>query len=326
LFIVILTLHEQYIYKCSHEFHRLSDTMESIKAYLDLTRIHFWFVWPLLFCSGLVLAFHNYGDFSWSLTAKAVLIAVLGFEAGFVLNDYVDRELDRKDVEFKLTHYWRPFKKRPLAAGLISPQRALLLFFVLVLLAALVTATLPYPHNLYVAVIGVYSYGMEYFYQMKKRDQNFPWAQLLGRTDFTLFPVAGYLVYGHVDNLALLYMVFFYPWVMAHLGVNDMADLRNDRVRGMKTVPVLYGVTGTVAWVTLFAGLHIISVPLFLQKVGLIAAAGVTGGVILLGTAVYYIVKEKTPEAGLKVLPLFHIALLLYTVSIIADYAFSFTG
>jgi 4-hydroxybenzoate polyprenyltransferase len=120
-------------------------------------------------------------------------------------------------------------------------------------------------------------------------------------------------------------MVFFYPWVMAHLGVNDMADINNDRVRGMKTVAVLYGLKGTVVWVTLFAGLHIALVPLFLQQVGLIAAAGIICGVILLGTAVSYLIKEKTPEAGLKVLPLFHISLLLYTVSIIADYAFSFT-
>ena len=30
---------------------------EKLKAYLDLTRLHFLFVWPTLFCSGLFLAF-----------------------------------------------------------------------------------------------------------------------------------------------------------------------------------------------------------------------------------------------------------------------------
>jgi 4-hydroxybenzoate polyprenyltransferase len=79
---------------------------ETLKAYLDLTRLHFFFVWPTLFCSGLVLSFHVYGGFSWLLTLKAVLISFIGFEAGFVLNDIVDRELDKKDVEFdKLTRY-----------------------------------------------------------------------------------------------------------------------------------------------------------------------------------------------------------------------------
>ncbi|WP_269850098.1 UbiA prenyltransferase family protein [Methanosarcina horonobensis] len=87
---------------------------ETLKAYIDLTRAHFLPAWPLIFCSGLVLAFANYGGFSWTLIIKAALIGLLGFEAGFVLNDYVDRNRDRLDVENTLTKYWRPFKERPI--------------------------------------------------------------------------------------------------------------------------------------------------------------------------------------------------------------------
>ena len=57
---------------------------EILKAYVDLTRAHFLLAWPLLFCSGLILAFQNYGGFSWSLTIRAALIGLLGFEAGMV--------------------------------------------------------------------------------------------------------------------------------------------------------------------------------------------------------------------------------------------------
>jgi 4-hydroxybenzoate polyprenyltransferase len=46
---------------------------ENLKAYLDLTRAHFFPVWPIIFCSGLMLAFANYGGFSWSLTMKKFL-------------------------------------------------------------------------------------------------------------------------------------------------------------------------------------------------------------------------------------------------------------
>jgi len=296
---------------------------ESLKAYIDLTRAHFFFAWPLLFCSGLILAFQNYGGFSWSLTIRAALIALLGFEAGFVLNDYVDKEVDKKDVEFdKLTRYWRPFKRRPIPSGLISPRKALGLFFLLVVLTSVLIATLPYPNSLYLFVLMVFSYSMEYFYQVRKRNQEFPFAQLLGRVDFALFPVAGYLCYGSPDKSALLFFVFFYPWVIAHLGVNDLIDIENDRSRDMKTVTVLYGMKGTVNWILLFTIIHFVVAPLFMIELGSIAVVGFIVAFFLLATANYVLNREKSSEAGLKALPIFHLTMLVYAISIILDYAF----
>jgi len=296
---------------------------ESLKAYIDLTRAHFFFAWPLLFCSGLILAFQNYGGFSWSLTIRAALIALLGFEAGFVLNDYVDKEVDKKDVEFdKLTRYWRPFKRRPIPSRLISPRKALGLFFLLVVLTSVLIATLPYPNSLYLFVLMVFSYSMEYFYQVRKRNQEFPFAQLLGRVDFALFPVAGYLCYGSPDKSALLFFVFFYPWVIAHLGVNDLIDIENDRSRDMKTVTVLYGMKGTVNWILLFTIIHFVVAPLFMIELGSIAVVGFIVAFFLLATANYVLNREKSSEAGLKALPIFHLTMLVYAISIILDYAF----
>ena len=62
----------------------------NVKAYMDLTRLHFFFVWPILFCAGLFLAFQYHNSFSWLLVGQAALIGFLGFEAGLVLNDIVD--------------------------------------------------------------------------------------------------------------------------------------------------------------------------------------------------------------------------------------------
>ena len=130
--------------------------LRAIKAYVDLTRLQFFFVWPILFCSGLFLSFGNYG-FSWPLLIKAALIGFLGFEAGFVLNDYVDRELDKRDVEFdKLTRYWRLFGKKPIAEGLVPPKRTLALFILLVIATSTIIMSLPYPHSIYMFVIMVY--------------------------------------------------------------------------------------------------------------------------------------------------------------------------
>jgi 4-hydroxybenzoate polyprenyltransferase len=299
-------------------------TKRFLKAHIDLTRAHFSLAWPLLFCSGLMLAFENYGGFSWSLTIRAALIALFGFEAGMVLNDYVDREVDERDVEFDgLTRYWRPFGTRPIPAKLVSPERALGLFLLLVFLASVLIATLPYPNRLYLFFLILFSYALEYFYQVRKRSQGFPLAQLLGRLDFTLFPVAGYLCYGHPDSTALKYLIFFYPWVIAHLGVNDIIDIKNDRSREMQTVTVLYGMQGTARWILFFSVVHILVAPLFLTELGSIGLVGFIVGFLLLAVANYWIIKGKSSTAGLKALPLFHATMLVYALSIILDCAFN---
>ncbi|RXA20450.1 prenyltransferase [Methanosarcina sp. MSH10X1] len=296
--------------------------IETLKAYFDLIRAHFLPAWPLIFCSGLVLAFANYGGFSWALTIKAALIGLFGFEAGFVLNDYVDRKRDRLDVENTLTRYWRPFKSRPIPSGKLSSKSAFLLFILLAGIASVLIFTLPYPNSLYVFAIMLYSYGIEAFYQVKKRDQKYPIAQLLGRTDFTLFPAAGYLCYGQPDMTVLLYIVFFYPWTMAHLGLNDFIDLKNDRARGMKSITVLYGEKGTMYWITGFTVLHFLAGAVFVKELGNIALYGFIAGFILLTGSNLYLWKEKSPAAGLKVLPLFHGTLVIYAVSIILDFIY----
>lgn len=291
---------------------------ETLKAYSDLTRAHFFFVWPLLFFSGLALAFSAYGGFSWPLIGTSFLISLLGFEAGLVLNDYVDREVDRRDVDLRLTGYWRPYGRRPIVSGLISPGTTMAVFVALVVITTGLIATLPYPHSLYLFAIMVYAYGMEYFYQVKKRNQRYPVAQLVGRTDFALFPVAGYLVAGLPDMLALQYFLFFYPWAIAHLGVNDMADYENDIARGLKTIPVLYGISGTAYWITLFSAAHIILALVFLQNIGTIGRIGFVLGFVLVVYANSLVMREPSPKSAMRALPVFHLSLLIYGVSVIA--------
>ena len=291
---------------------------ETLAALADLTRIHFFFVWPLIFCSGLALAFQNYGGFSWALVGRAALIGLLGFEAGLVLNNYIDREYDRREINGSLTRYWRPFGERPIPAGKISPRAAFAVFLALAVPAAVLAATLPAPHNLYVLGIMGYSYVVEYFYQTKKRHQTLPVAQVVGRTDLALFPVAGYLVYGSPDATAILCFLFFYPWALAHLAVNDIADIENDRARGMATIPVLYGMKGAVIWTFGVTVLHAGIALTFGLALGWIALAGFGMGLAFLAVACHLIIRGLTPATAMQALPLIHASLLIYAVAIIA--------
>ena len=289
----------------------------ALQAYIDLLRLQFFFAWPILFSSGYLLATAAYGGFSWLTLLQVALIGFFGFEAGFVLNDYIDRTYDTRDIEAgKLTRYWRVFGSRPIAEGLISPHRAFLLFLVLVVVTTLLILFLPYPHSLYVGLIMAVSYVLEVFYQVKKRHENFPVAQLIGRIDFALFPVAGYLTAGFPDLPALLYFVFFYPFAIAHLGANDLIDGVNDRARCMNTITTLYGEKGTAFWILGFSLVHFIMALLFMTALGWIGRSGLILGVVLLIVANGVIMRNKTPDATLKVLPLFHVTMIIYAVSI----------
>ena len=294
---------------------------EKFKAYLDLMRLHFFFVWPTLFCSGLFLAFQFHDGYSWSLIIRAVFIGFLGFEAGLVLNDIVDRDIDKKEVETdKLTKYWRVFGQRPIPQDSISCNNALTLFFMFVVFTTILIFTLPFPHSIYLVTIMTVCYSLEYFYQIKKRKQNFPVAQLIGRIDFTLFPVAGYLSVSLFDINALLFVLFFYPLALAHLGINDIADVANDRVKEMKTIPVMYGLNGAAYWVLIFTLIHFVTATIFLNILGTVSLIGFSLGFILLAAANYLILKGKSAISGMRALPLFHMTMLIYAISIILEY------
>ncbi len=290
---------------------------ETLRAYIDLCRLQFFFAWPLLFCSGYLLATTTYGGFSWFVLGKVALIGFFGFEAGLVLNDYIDREYDRKDIERdRLTKYWRLFGTRPIPDGLVSPRIAAGLVIGMVTLTAGLILTLPYPNAVWVLILMFLCYALEIFYQEEKREQKHPYAQLIGRIDFALFPVAGYLCAGRPDMTALLFFAFFYPFALAHLGVNDLVDGVNDRARGMKSIPVIFSNAGTAYWIAGFSVIHIVTAGLFMTALGWIARAGIIAGLVLLLYANTVILREKSPDAALKVLPCFHVAMVLYAAGI----------
>jgi 4-hydroxybenzoate polyprenyltransferase len=231
------------------------------------------------------------------------------------------RDIDKKDVEFtKLTKYWRVFGKRPLSQGLITRRKAVLLFGLFVAITTILIFTLPFPQSLYVFGIMIVCYCLEVFYQFKKRNQTFPFAQLIGRIDFTLFPVAGYLCRGNPDPNVLLFAFFFYPLALAHLGVNDISDVANDQVKEMKTMPVLYGMKGTAYWIFFFSTIHFVATVIFLNVLETVAIAGFAVSMLLISIGNYIILKGKNANAGIKALPLFHVAMLIYAITVILTY------
>lgn len=296
--------------------------MHPLKAYIDLTRLHFGPVWPLLFCSGAMLGYAATGTFSWTGIWHLALIGFLGGTGGIVLNDVVDRDIDRRDIEHdKLTRYWRPFGNRPLVQGTVRPAGALVVVLLCAGAALGLISRLPYPNSIYVAGGLVYCYVMEVFYQVKKRRQRFPFAQLLGRTDFALFPAAGYIAVAGPALPALAHMLFFYPLTQVHLAVNDLADIRNDEARGMESVPLLYGTAGTAWWIVGFSAVHMLLAPLLAAQLYTTARFWLALPLAILALAAGRIMRRPTPLRALRTLPLIHVTIALEAIVVIVDSA-----
>jgi 4-hydroxybenzoate polyprenyltransferase len=297
---------------------------EKIKAYIDLTRLHFAPVWPLIFVSGLMLAFRDADFFSLELLILAIFIGLFGFEAGMVLNDIIDHNIDKKDTDDNtLTNYWRPFNERPIPSGKISLKEAILLFITFLIITAILIAFVPFPNRIFIYAIMIYAYSMEIFYQMVKRKQNFPFAQIFGRTDLLLFPIAGYLIYGQFSITIIYYLLFMYPWALIHLGINDIVDIKNDEAKELKTITGLYGIKGNKIWIVSFSIAHLISSAIFvIFNLGGIVLYGFIISWILIITSNVIILKGKDPKMWLKALPLLHGSLLIYILTIIIDSSF----
>ncbi|KON33308.1 hypothetical protein AC477_01700 [miscellaneous Crenarchaeota group-1 archaeon SG8-32-1] len=88
----------------------------------------------------------------------------------------------------------------------------------------------------------------------------------------------------------------------------------------MKTIPVLYGINGAGYWVLLFSLLHFVTATFFLNFLGIVSIIGFVAGFILLTIANYIILKGKSAASGMKALPLFHVTMLIYAISIILEY------
>lgn len=68
-----------------------------------------------------------------------------------------------------------------------------------------------------------------------------------------------------------------------------------------------------------FSVIHGMMAVLFFSRLGTIARWGIVAGLCLLIIANVVILKRKTPDATLRVLPLFHGAMLLYACGIAAE-------
>ncbi|MCP4412519.1 MAG: 4-hydroxybenzoate octaprenyltransferase [Gammaproteobacteria bacterium] len=147
--------------------------------------------------------------------------------AGCVINDYADRNLDG--------HVKRT-STRPIPACKVSPEEALVLFFLLLFVAFLLVLTLNRT-TIYLAFAGV---GLTIFYPFAKRFTWFPQVAL-GITFSWSIPMAFAAEQKPLSELTWIIYFTNLIWVIFYDTIYAMVDREYDLKVGIKSTAILFG-------------------------------------------------------------------------------------
>ncbi len=201
---------------------RLLDTLDLIRFNRPVGTL-------LLFLpSGWSILLARPGETAWGWLALFFLGAFLTRSAGCVVNDLLDREIDRKVARTR---------GRPLADGRLSVRWAIGVF---IFLTALASSLLPFfsREAILVAVVG---YGTAMVYPLTKRF--FPLPQLFMGIPFgaTAPLMAWVQLTGGIGRGGILVALAGLFWATAYDLIYAVADLPDDRKAGVRSGAVTFG-------------------------------------------------------------------------------------
>ena len=198
------------------------------KDYAQLMRLHrpigiLLLAWPTLWA----LWISSQGRPDPPVLAVFVLGVVLMRSAGCVINDYADRHFD--------PHVART-RERPLAAGRVAPAEALVLFFVLCLIAFALVLTLN-RLTVWLSLAGAF---LAATYPFLKRYTHLP-QFYLGMAFGWGIPMAFAAQTGAVPGIAWILFAANVCWAVAYDTAYAMVDREDDLKVGVKSTAILFG-------------------------------------------------------------------------------------
>lgn len=156
-----------------------------------------------------------------------VLGVILMRSAGCVINDYADREIDPKVSRTK---------DRPIAAGRVSADEAMLLFMALCFSAFLLVLTM----NTLTILLSVGGVLLAAIYPFMKRYTHMPQV-VLGMAFAWAVPMAFAAQTNSVPKIAWLLYVATVLWAVIYDTMYAMADRSDDLKIGVKSTAILFG-------------------------------------------------------------------------------------
>ncbi len=251
-----------------------------IGAYIRLMRLDkpigiYLLLWPTLWA--LWLASNGIPQL------KILIIFILGVvlmrSAGCVINDIIDRNLDK---------FIRRTKNRPISSGEITVRSALMLFFALLLLAFFLLLMT----NLLTLTLASIAMILTGIYPFMKRYTHLP-QLILGMAFAMSAPMSFAAITNYIDYRAWLVFITSIVWTMIYDSIYAIVDREDDIKIGIKSSAILFGRFDTI----IIAILQIVLLLLFIAIGFLFELSGVYYGFLFIAAALMmyyqYLIKDR---------------------------------
>ena len=205
--------------------------MKDLKIFINLTRLnrpigYLLLFWPCSWGLAYAYSFNKNIEIFLSYLILFFLGAVLMRSAGCIVNDIVDRKLDKK---VKRT------RNRPLAANLISTKKAFLYVVVLCGLAFCILIQF----NFLTIALGLASMSLAFTYPFMKRITY--WPQLFLGLTFNWGIIMAYAaVNGEISNNVILLYVSAIFWTLGYDTIYGAQDIKDDEIIGVRSTSIKF--------------------------------------------------------------------------------------
>jgi len=205
--------------------------MKQIKIFIELTRLNKPIGFMLLFwpCAwGLALSYHY--NVEANLFLKHLVLFFLGSvlmrSAGCIVNDIVDKDLDKK---VKRT------KERPIASGKISVFKS----FVYVIILCLLAFVILLQFNFLTIILGLGSMILAFSYPFMKRITY--WPQLFLGLTFNWGIIMGWTSLANSISIEpiVLYVAAIF-WTLGYDTIYGLQDVQDDELIGVKSTSIKF--------------------------------------------------------------------------------------
>ena len=267
--------------------------MNHLNLFIELTRLKKPIGFMLLFwpCTwGLTLAYDfskNLNDYFFYLTLF-FLGSVLMRSAGCIVNDILDKELDKKVLRTK---------DRPIAAEKISIKLGLVYVVFLCFLALLVLLNF----NNYTIILAFGSMPLAFSYPLMKRYTY--WPQLFLGITFNYGLILGWVcIKGQIDIVPIILYLGAIFWTLGFDTIYGYQDIKDDEIIGIKSTSIKFKKNPKIFLILCYS-LFIVSLILIgiLMKFNTIFYFFMTIPILKLFYYQIYNFKVDSPENSLKI-------------------------
>ena len=205
--------------------------MQNIKLFIELTRLNkpigfMLLFWPCIW--GLSLSY----DFEYSIKKYLIygifflLGSILMRSAGCIVNDIVDKNLDKKVFRTK---------NRPIASEKISVRLAIIYTIILCLLAFLVLINF----NKFTILMALLSMPLAFTYPLMKRYTY--WPQLFLGITFNYGLILAWI--SSKNEISLIPILFYFGaifWTLGYDTIYGYQDIKDDEIIGIKSTSIKF--------------------------------------------------------------------------------------